>query len=199
MPDGSRFCTLCGAALEETAAPAQPTEEVPASVPAQPTYEAPTQSAYAEQQPTAYSSYAGYPQPMPKKKNKALITTIIIVAVIGLLVGAFFILKPYIFSSSPVGTYVVKSLDGEDVQETIEMYKEYGYDVNSAEDFMAVELKDGGKCVWKELGRSYEGEWKQDGDKITLTMEGQSIQGTLKGKELSLSNSSGSTAVFVKK
>ena len=96
------------------------------------------------------------------------------------------------------GKYVVSKVDGQDVKEVLSLYSSMGLGDMSAEDFMSLELKSGGKFTLTAMGESQEGEWKQSGDKITLTIAGQSQECTLKGNELTMSES-GSSVVLVKK
>lgn len=59
--------------------------------------------------------------------------------------------------------------------------------INSAEEFYTLELKADGTAVLeaKAFATTTEGTWKQNGDKIELTMEGETQVFTKNGNELS--------------
>lgn len=113
-------------------------------------------------------------------------------------------------SSGPEGKYVVKSINGQELNEALdaaakeanmsadEYLKQLG--VDKAEEMVTIELKSEGKAVMeaKMFGFSEEGTWKQDGDQITITLDGDSADFTLKGNELS-NNSGEPKYVLVKK
>lgn len=111
-------------------------------------------------------------------------------------------------ASNPVGKYVVKSMDGQPVQEYFNaMVEEEGVTldavlsslgIKAVEEVMTLEIKDGGKFVLNAMGDESEGEWKQDGSKITLTMDGDPLDVTLNGNEISM-DADGTKVVFVKK
>ena len=96
-------------------------------------------------------------------------------------------------SSGAAGKYVVKSVNGEDASGLI---SEYG--LSSLEEFMTVELKADGSATVSVMGESNTGNWKQEGDKIKITIEGDTEEFTLKGNELSVSMD-GEDIVLVKK
>ena len=96
-------------------------------------------------------------------------------------------------SGSPEGKYVVKTMDGKTLEET---FKEEAGDVDteklfkmlgieSFDDFLTLELKADGKASMLAMGEDPdEGTWKQDGDKVTITVDDESNEFTFKGNEL---------------
>lgn len=132
------------------------------------------------------------------KRIIALGMTILLIA--ALLVGC----------GGPEGKYVVKSIDGQSVEEALkssadlsgmsvdDMLKQMG--VDSAEEIVTLELKSDGTAVMevKMFSTTKEGKWEKDGDKITITIDDQAAEFTLKGNELH-SESGDQKYVFVKK
>lgn len=113
-------------------------------------------------------------------------------------------------SSSPEGKYVVKSIDGQAVEDAVkqaaeaagmsaeDFLKELG--VASAEEIVTLELKSDSTAVMavNMFSTTVEGTWKQDGNKITLTIDGTDGVFTLSGNELS-GDDGDQAYVFVKK
>ena len=118
--------------------------------------------------------------------------------------------------SGPEGNYVVKSIDGKAIDEVIkEQAESLGQDadallkqlnIEKAEDLVTLEIKSDGTVVMNVnmLSVSYDGTWKQEGDKIAITMKTsadsaeQTTEFTLKGNELS-NNEGDQKYIFVKK
>ncbi len=172
LPDGAAFCTSCGAKLASAPAPR----------PAAPTYAAP-----------AYAAPAGYPAPAPKKKHTGLIIGIaaallVIAAVVVLL------LTGVLGSKGPTGTWVLQySTDSSRIPGLFSMvlYEDgTGY---------AIQNNDYHKVVWADQSitlydrseiyigftaadvvipscAAHFGLLQQDGDKLTLNIEGQQYQ-----------------------
>lgn len=100
-------------------------------------------------------------------------------------------------SSGPEGKYVVKTIDGQSVDEAVEaaakaanmskdeFIKQMG--IENIEEIVTLELKSDKTAIMETKMFSYKGEgtWKQDGDKISITIEGDTSDFTLKGNELS--------------
>lgn len=109
-------------------------------------------------------------------------------------------------SSDPTGRYVVKtiagqpaeeyfkSMLGEDVDLALQMFG-----ISSFEEFMIIELKSDGSAVATLAGEApLTGTWIQEGDQITITIDGDPATFTLKGNELSFQDDE-QDYVFVKK
>ena len=97
-------------------------------------------------------------------------------------------------AAGPEGVYVIKTMGGEDVAQYLEILE-----VESAEDFMKVELKADGTLTFSSASEEpTEGTWTQNGDTITLTIDGDSQDATLKDGELTI-DFDGEVAVFAKK
>lgn len=133
---------------------------------------------------------------------KRIISAVIVALMIAaLLVGC---------GSSPVGHYVVKSIDGKSVDEALQAsadaagmskedyLKQLG--VPSAEEIIVMDLKSDNTAVMeiKMFSTTKEGTWKQDGDKVTITIDNDGADFTFKGNELT-SQSGDQQYVFVKK
>ena len=114
-------------------------------------------------------------------------------------------------SSDPTGRYVVKTIAGQPVEEYfVSMLGEYAdgidpstylqmFGISSFEEFMIIELKSDGSAVATLAGEApLTGTWIQDGDQITITIDGDPATFTLKGNELS-NNEGDQKYIFVKK
>lgn len=113
-------------------------------------------------------------------------------------------------SSNPAGKYVVKSVNGQTMEEAIkEQAGQSGVSVDDllkqlnidkVEDLITLELKSDGTAAMNVSlgGSSLEGTWKQDGESVEITLDGQSQKFTFKNNELSGSNGD-QEYVFVKK
>ena len=94
------------------------------------------------------------------------------------------------------GTYVLKSILGMDVATYASML---GIDAAEVENMFKLELKSGGKAVFTSDGDSVEADWSQNGSKIVLTVEGQTLmEATLNGNDLT-AQSEGVEMVLTKK
>jgi hypothetical protein len=108
--------------------------------------------------------------------------------------------------ADPSGKYVLKSMDGQPVEEYFKSMLGEDVDlalqmfgISSFEELMTVELKADGSAEVTMAGQgSYSGVWEQDGDKITVTVDGEPATFILQGNELSFEES-GESMVFVKK
>ena len=114
-------------------------------------------------------------------------------------------------SSSAAGTYIVKTIGGQTVEEAFtEMLEQYGdgttlddllamFGMESIDEFMVVELKEDGTAVLKMAGEKDEtGTWKEEGDKVTVTYGDEPTVFTRKGNELQFKED-GQDYVFIKK
>ena len=114
-------------------------------------------------------------------------------------------------SSDPTGRYVVKTIAGQPVEEYFKsMLGEYAdgidpstylqmFGISSFEEFMIIELKSDGSAVATLAGEApLTGTWIQEGDQITITIDGDPATFTLKGNELSFQDDE-EDYVFVKK
>ncbi len=104
-------------------------------------------------------------------------------------------------SDSVDGTYKLKAIDGKNVKEyftaiaekggeTLQtVLKFMGIDENSLDNLMTLVLKSDGTFSMNSKmdteEKSYDGTWKQEGDKLTLTIDNEPQEFTLKDGELS--------------
>lgn len=130
--------------------------------------------------------------------------------IIALTMAVLMIAALLVACGGPEGKYVVKSIDGKTVDEAIkesaeaagmsvdDMLKQMG--INSVEEIVTLELKNDGTAVMdvKMFSTTKEGKWEKNGDKITITIEDQPANFTLKGNELQ-SEDGDQKYVFVKK
>ena len=130
--------------------------------------------------------------------------------VIALTMAVLMIAALLVACGGPEGKYVVKSIDGKAVDEAIkesaeaagmsvdDMLKQMG--INSVEEIVTLELKNDGTAVMevKMFSTTKEGKWEKNGDKITITIDDQPSNFTLKGNELH-SEDGDQKYVFVKK
>ena len=130
--------------------------------------------------------------------------------VIALTMAVLMIAALLVACGGPEGKYVVKSIDGKTVDEAIkesaeaagmsvdDMLKQMG--INSVEEIVTLELKNDGTAVMevKMFSTTKEGKWEKNGDKITITIDDQPSNFTLKGNELH-SEDGDQKYVFVKK
>lgn len=135
--------------------------------------------------------------------KRVISITLVILMTAALLVGCG-------SSSGPEGSYVLKSMNGKNVEELFqsgaeaegvsveELLKSSG--ISKAEELITMELKSGGTAVMKEaiFGTTSNGTWKQDGSKIIVTIDGTDTAFTLSGNELSYS-AEGQEYVLIKK
>lgn len=112
-------------------------------------------------------------------------------------------------SASVAGKYVVKTIDGKTVEDSLnESLEEMGMSIEdylelleipSLDEFMFMELKEDGTATVVMMGEDSEtGTWKQDGDKVTVTIDDDPIEFALKNGELSV-DVDGQALVYAKK
>lgn len=87
-------------------------------------------------------------------------------------------------SAEAEGTYVMKSFMGMDVASYASLV---GVSEEEASELFKVVLKSGGKASFVSDGDESDLSWSQNGDKITLSGGGESMELTLKGNELTMS------------
>ena len=96
------------------------------------------------------------------------------------------------------GTYVVTKLADWTVEEYADIF---GATVEEVQEGFKIELKSGGKAIFN-FGDEEEGptevNWKLDGEKLTLSADGESMTGTLKDGVLTL-DFEGEIVEFTKK
>lgn len=117
-------------------------------------------------------------------------------------------------NTDPVGKYVLKSIDGKSVETIVrEQYgsEGSGYEnaeleelleragIGSVDEYMTIELKaDGTTEANSVTGEHDVGSWKREGDKISVTSNGETAEITIKGGVLSFTYLD-SKYVFIKK
>ncbi|MBR5681084.1 MAG: hypothetical protein IKX19_10570 [Clostridia bacterium] len=110
--------------------------------------------------------------------------------------------------SSAAGTYTIKTMNGETMEEQLKPMLDEGmsmedilslFSIASLDEYFVLELKADGSMISRVAGEdSVSGTWKQEGDKVTAVIDGETLEMTLKGNELSFSTDDQSF-VFVKK
>ena len=116
-------------------------------------------------------------------------------------------------SDSVPGTYKLKKINDKSIKEFYEEIAKaagvdlstMGIDVNKMEDMITITLKDDGTAEMKgsfEMDEDAEdqvatGTWTQDGDKVTITVDGKAQECTFKSGELTITES-GMSMTFAK-
>ena len=80
-------------------------------------------------------------------------------------------------SSKYEGTYVLSKLSDWTVQEYADLLE---MSLEEAQDSFKLVLKSGGKADFIEDGEAESVNWKVDGEKITLSADGETLEGTIK-------------------
>ena len=117
--------------------------------------------------------------------------------IIAIILAALFVVV-MLASCGAKGKYVISKVNDESVDEYLDRWKEYGLDF-TAEEFLTIELKNGGKALVTSFGEEEEGTWKQKGSKVTITIDGEDSEFTLKGKELKGKGVDGNSITLKKK
>ncbi|MBQ9609443.1 MAG: DUF4923 family protein [Lachnospiraceae bacterium] len=94
------------------------------------------------------------------------------------------------------GTYKLSSLAGQSVADLQKTYDEMGVNINVA-DMITIELKSDGTFTMKMDTESESGTYTVDGEKISLTIDNETENGTIKGDTLTIG--SGSEEMVFKK
>lgn len=97
-------------------------------------------------------------------------------------------------SSDPVGSYKIKSVGGKAIKDMINDELEGSgmsvddylkmVNIDSLEDMITLELKSDGTAAFTISGTAETGTWKQEGDKLTITIDGDAQEAKLSGSEL---------------
>ncbi len=85
------------------------------------------------------------------------------------------------------GTYKFRSLSGS--EGGIEIHVDVGEEYNGVtitEDFIVLELYDGGTCKLTAYNQTLSGVWSSEGNKITVTADGEDTVFVKKGKKLTM-------------
>ena len=107
--------------------------------------------------------------------------------------------------SNPVGTYSFKSINGKSLEDYFADYKDQaeaagmdfdallalmGIDLSHPEEFMKLELMEGGKLTltakMSVAEETKEGTWELNGDKLTMTVDGDPQECTFKNGEITM-------------
>ena len=83
------------------------------------------------------------------------------------------------------GTYKISSFGGQSVADLQKTYDEMGINQNIA-DMMTIELKSDGTFTMKLDTETENGTYEVDGEKISLTVDGDTQEGTIKGDTLTI-------------
>ena len=76
-----------------------------------------------------------------------------------------------------LGTYKLYMLADMTIQEYADLFE---VSVEEAEKTMTLELKSGGKAVFTSDGEGETVDWKVEGEKLVLSAEGETLEGTIK-------------------
>ena len=116
---------------------------------------------------------------------------------------------------SVAGLYKVKSMNGKPIKEALseelagngmniddylDMVKEH-YQIESIEDMMTMTLKADGTCSMAEMGEEMKGTWTLDGNKVSVTIDGDTLEATYSNGTISFSDTGSSdvqSMVFAK-
>lgn len=106
------------------------------------------------------------------------------------------------------GTYILKTINGETVEEQFKSMEEEGmsmedilslFGITSVDEYFTLELKADGTLLSLVAGEDPEtGTWKQEGEKIIVDFDGEAVEMTLNGNEISFTEDD-QAYVFVKK
>ncbi len=110
---------------------------------------------------------------------KRIITTLLMIATLMILcVGCG-------KSKDVSGTYKISSIGGQSVADLQKQYDDAGMDVKIA-DMFKLELKSDGTFTMEYAGESESGTYKVDGEKISMTIDGDTQEGTIKDGKITL-------------
>lgn len=101
--------------------------------------------------------------------------------------------------SSAAGTYILKTMNGETLEEQFAPLLDEGMTMENILSFFTLELKEDGTLLSLVAGEDpVSGTWKQEGGKILAEIDGETVEMTLNGDELSFTEED-QAYVFVKK
>lgn len=116
-----------------------------------------------------------------KNMKKAIAIVLLAVMILGLLAACGGGDGKYI------GKYQFSKATSEGETVTLDDYADMmGISVDEVKDMICLELKSGGKGTFTMGDEPAEVTWKIDGEKITLTAEGENAEGTIKNGVISL-------------
>lgn len=105
-----------------------------------------------------------------------------------------------VVASDPVGMYYIETINGKSVEDYLkDMLAGISIDpdeylsiagVSSFSEFITLELKDDGTAVFSSSDEPESGRWEQDGNKLTITIDGDAMEMTLNGSELTFKDGS---------
>lgn len=81
------------------------------------------------------------------------------------------------YQNDYLGVYKLYTIVDMTIQEYADLFE---VSVEEAEKIMTLELKSGGKAVFTSDGESETVDWKVDGEKLVLSAEGETLEGTIK-------------------
>ena len=109
---------------------------------------------------------------------------------------------------SAEGTYILKTMNGETLEEQFQSMVDEGmsmedilslFGITSVEEYFTLELKADGTLLSLVAGEDpVSGTWKQEGDKILVDFDGEAVEMTLNGNEISFTEDD-QAYVFIKK
>ena len=110
--------------------------------------------------------------------------------------------------SSAAGTYILKTMNGETLEEQFASLLDEGmtmenilslFGITSLDEYFTLELKEDGTLLSLVAGEDpVSGTWKQEGGKILAEIDGETVEMTLNGDELFFTEED-QAYVFVKK
>ena len=107
---------------------------------------------------------------------------------------------------APEGKYVVKTVDGKTLEESLkeelgdnldDILKMLG--IESLDDYMYFDFKSDGTVKFVALGEEESAKWEMDGDKIKVTSDGETEELTFSGSDLLYKTEDGEEIVLTKK
>ena len=86
-----------------------------------------------------------------------------------------------------LGKYQLSKVSSEGESYTVEEFADLmGMEVDEVKNMMYIELKSGGKGTFNLDDEPQEVTWKVDGEKLTLTADGETVDGTIKNDVITL-------------
>ena len=101
--------------------------------------------------------------------------------------------------SSAAGTYILKTMNGETLEEQFATLLDEGMTMENIDEYFTLELKEDGTFLSLVAGEDpVSGTWKQEGGIVLAEIDGETVEMTLNGDELSFTEED-QAYVFVKK